>query len=344
MNCFVNRCTENFSRVAKELIKALRLSLLALMLVSLDNASMVLANDPIKLLIIDGQNNHDMWPKTTMMMKHYFETSGLFTVDVARTKYTWKGDEWLDKYPLSDGVTREALKEPKPDPDFAPDFSKYQVVLSNFGWNAAAWPEKTQAAFEAYVAAGGGLVVIHAADNSFSEWGDYNRMIGLGGWGGRNEKSGPYVFYDNEGNKVVDTSPGTGGSHGKQHPFEVIVRDAEHPIMKGLPRHWIHTQDELYDKLRGPAESMNVLATAYASESFGGTGRHEPVAMTIDYKKGRVFHSPLGHADYSFECVGFITLLLRGTEWAATGNVTQQAVPEDFPTADKESKRKFAGP
>jgi type 1 glutamine amidotransferase len=298
----------------------------------------------IKVLIIDGQNNHDFWPKTTMMMKRYFEESGLFSVDIARTKYTWKGDQWLDKYPLNDGVQREALKDPKADPDFAPEFSKYQVVVSNFGNAAADWPEKTRVAFEKFVADGGGFVAVHAADNSFGNWKEYNLMTGLGGWGGRNDKSGLYVFYDESGKMVRDNSPGKVGSHGKQHPFEVVIRDAEHPITKGLPRNWIHAQDELYDNLRGPAESMNVLATAFAAKSFGGTNRHEPVAMTIDYKKGRIFHSPLGHADYSFECVGFITLLLRGTEWAATGAVTQQTVPSDFPTIDKESKRKFDGP
>ncbi len=298
----------------------------------------------IKVLIVDGQNNHDFWPKTTMMMKRYFEESGLFSVDIARTKYTWKGDEWLGKYPLNDGVKRESLKEPKADPDFAPDFSKYQVVVSNFGNSAADWPEKTKIAFEEFVGKGGGFVAVHAADNSFGNWKEYNLMTGLGGWGGRNDKVGLYVFFDDSGKMIRDASPGKVGSHGKQHPFEVVIRDAEHPITKGLPRNWMHAQDELYDKLRGPAESMNVLATAFASKSVGGTDRHEPVAMTIDYKQGRVFHSPLGHADYSFECVGFITLLLRGTEWAATGKVTQQTVPADFPTIDKESKRKFDGP
>ena len=55
--------------------------------------------------------------------------------------------------------------------------------------------------------------------------------------------------------------------------------------------------------------------------------------MTIDYGKGRVFHTPMGHADYSMRCVGFYTVLQRGTEWAATGMVTIP-VPKNFPTAD----------
>ena len=63
--------------------------------------------------------------------------------------------------------------------------------------------------------------------------------------------------------------------------------------------------------------------------------------MTIDYGKGRVYHTPMGHADYSCECVGFITTLIRGTEWAATGKVTLTEVPSDFPKATESSARKF---
>jgi type 1 glutamine amidotransferase len=60
--------------------------------------------------------------------------------------------------------------------------------------------------------------------------------------------------------------------------------------------------------------------------------------MTVRYGNGRVFHTVLGHADYSMRCVGFITTLLRGTEWAATGKVTI-GVPDDFPTADEPRAR-----
>ena len=63
--------------------------------------------------------------------------------------------------------------------------------------------------------------------------------------------------------------------------------------------------------------------------------------FTINYGKGRVFHTPMGHAEYSQECVGFITTLQRGTEWAATGKVALP-IPADFPSADKVSSRKFA--
>jgi type 1 glutamine amidotransferase len=103
----------------------------------------------------------------------------------------------------------------------------------------------------------------------------------------------------------------------------------------------MHAQDELYDRLRGPALNMTILATAFADPMQGGSGRHEPMIMTVEYGKGRVFHTPMGHADYSMECVGFIAVFVRGTEWAATGAVTQQKLPDDFPAADKPSQRKF---
>lgn len=299
------------------------------------------AQERLRALIIDGQNNHAMWPKTTLMMKQYLEQSGRFTVDVERTKYTWNGGELLAKYRLENGKSYEDLKDPKPDPDFQPTFSDYDVVISNFGWKAAPWPQETQEAFEAYVRGGGGLVIVHAANNPFGDWKEFNRMIGLGGWDGRNERSGPYVYVDEAGEVKRDTSQGSAGSHGPQHEFQVVIREPDHPITRGLPQAWMHTQDELYQQLRGPADEMTILATAYADPKYRGTGRHEPMVMTIDYGQGRIFHTPMGHSDVSMEDVGFITILVRGTEWAATGDVTLTEVPSDFPTANEVSRRVF---
>ena len=248
-------------------------------------------------------------------MKQYLEQTGLFKVDIVTTAA--KGT----------------------DPNFKPEFDNYNVVVSNY--NGAAWPKETQENFVSYIKNGGGFVVVHAANNSFGNWPEYNEIIGLGGWGGRSEKSGPYVYFDDDGKLVRDESKGRGGSHGSQHDFTVVVRDRKHPITKGLPAEWLHVKDELYDRLRGPALNMQVLATAYASSDHRGTGRHEPMMMTITFGKGRVFHTPMGHGDYSQECVGFITVLQRGSEWAATGKVTVP-IPSDFPTARKTSSRKSA--
>ena len=299
------------------------------------------SDSPQKALILDGQNNHDHWPKTTMMMKRYLEQHGDFQVDIARTKYIWKSEKFLKDFGLEDGREYIQVKKAKADPDYSPEFSKYDVVISNLGYNAAAWPEETQYALQKYIRDGGGLVITHAANNSFGQWREFNEMIGLGGWGGRNEKSGPYVFMDDDGEVVRDKEPGKGGGHGPQHKYQIVSRQPEHPIMAGLPKAWLHTKDELYHKLRGPAENMQILATAYSAKKYRGTERHEPMIMTVDYGKGRVFHTPMGHADYSMECVGFITVLVRGTQWAATGKVTFTDVPDDFPKPDEASSRKF---
>ena len=126
--------------------------------------------DKIKVLIIDGQNNHSAWPKTSLMMKGQLEETGLFEVTIERTKFTWKGAE-NSSYLVKAGAGRtEDLKEPKSDPEFNPDFAAYDVVVSNFGWNAAPWPVETMKKFEHFVHSGGGFVSVHAADNSFPEW------------------------------------------------------------------------------------------------------------------------------------------------------------------------------
>ena len=269
--------------------------------------------EKIKLLIIDGQNNHGNWAQTTQMMKGYLEETGLFAVDIATTP--------------PEGGDME---------DFKPVFSNYKVVLLNY--NGDAWPQTINAAFESFVKNGGGVVSVHAADNAFPEWPEFNKMIGLGGWGNRSEKDGPYIYYDEAGKLVKDDSPGVGGSHGKFHAFKIITRNKKHPITKGLPEVWMHNKDELYDRLRGPAENMEVLATAYSAKDQSGTGRNEPIMMAITYGRGKIFHTTLGHANESQQCIGFITYLQRGAEWVATGKVTQK-VPAAFPGPDKISIR-----
>lgn len=105
-------------------------------------------------------------------------------------------------------------------------------------------------------------------------------MIGLGGWGDRDEKSGPFVYYNKEGKVVRDTSPGKAGKHMPAHEFLVTIRNHEHPITKGLPGAWMQSKDECYSRLRGPAENLTILATGCDSPELQAAGRHEPVLMT----------------------------------------------------------------
>lgn len=278
----------------------------------------VSARKPIKTLLITGQNNHN-WQVSHVVLKQILENSGRFDVDFV--------------------ISPEQGKDMS---GFVLDFSPYQLVVLDY--NGDSWPEETNRRFLEYVQNGGGVVIYHAADNAFSKWPEFNRICALGGWEGRNENSGPYVYWK-DGKLVKDSSAGPGGSHGRQHEYVLNGRDKMHPVVKGLPLKWRHAKDELYDRMRGPGNIRDILYTAYSDKETNGSGREEPLVFTVDYGNARIFHTMLGHAgattedNIAMQCTGFQVLLLRGAEWAATGKVTQK-VPKDFPTETTCSYRK----
>jgi len=284
---------------------------LAALGVWLSLATAALAAPPYKALIVDGQNGHK-WAETTPVLKQILEETGLFAVDVATSPP--KGQDMSG---------------------FKPDFAAYNVVVSNYCGDE--WPEETKKAFVDYVNNGGGVVIYHFACAAFPKWKEFNEITGLGGWGGRNEAAGPYVRW-RDGKIVRDTSPGKGGGHGPMQPFQVVVREPNHPITQGLPEKFMHCDDELYGWLRGPAKNLTVLATAFAPKDKGGADEHEPILFTVEYGKGRVFQNALGHTGKELRSVAFIATFQRGAEWAATGKVTQK-VPADFPSPDQASMR-----
>jgi hypothetical protein len=216
---------------------------------------------------------------------------------------------------------------------FPPDLGKYDVLLSNY--NGAMWPDDFRKSLDEKLKDGKiALVIVHAANNAFGKWPEYYKMIGMG-W--QLNTFGERLTLDANGKEIrVPKGEGPGAGHGPRHPFKIVLRDAEHPITKGMPREWMHTTDELYQGMRGPIENVHLLATAFADKAQKGSGEHEPMIWTVSYGKGRVFHTPMGHDLDAMHDVGFVTTLARGTEWAATGKVTLP-IPKDFPTADKAS-------
>ena len=269
------------------------------------------AADKLRLLIIDGQNNHN-WKGTTPILQEFLTRSGRFEVSVATT-------------PPSKSTTETWNS-------FRPKFGDFQVILSNY--TGELWPESVRQDLEKFVGDGGGLVIVHAANNAFPEWSEFNKMIGLG-W--RGADFGDRVTTNDAGEVIrTEKGKGPGAGHGPQHDFTIRLRDSAHPVVKGMPAEWLHAKDELYHGQRGPAANMHMIATAFSDSTKGGTGAHEPMIWWIPYGKGKVFTTVMGHAEYSMKCVGFQSVVARGSEWSATGQVTLP-IPENFPTADKVS-------
>jgi len=264
--------------------------------------------EKVNVLIVDGQNGHD-WKATTPVIRDMLLKTERFSVDVATS-------------PPAKGAPRDAWDA------FRPGFAKYGVVVVNYAGQP--WPAEVQKAFEKYVDDGGGVVAYHFAVSSWPQWAEWNKMIGLG-W--RDAKFGDRLYLDEAGKLVRQPKgEGPGRGHGPGHAFEVTVRDANHPIMRGFPAKWVNAKDELYHGQRGPAENMHILLSSFSAKDKGGTGVHEPMAWTVSYGKGRVFVDLLGHDATCLAHAGSAAMLCRGAEWAATGKVTLPA-PKDLSAA-----------
>jgi hypothetical protein len=229
----------------------------------------------VRVLVLSGMNNH-AWRKTSPQLRAILEQSGRFDVRI--------NEELL-------GITSETL-------------AKYDVVLSDY--NGPRVGEVFEKALLDFVSGGKGLAIVHAANNAFSGWDAFDRLIGFT-W-----RQGAY--------------------HPAFGQYGVTIVDANHPITQGLKD--FDTTDEMYCNLRRhPSAQFTLLATSIAP-SGAVQGMAQPMALVAEHGQGRVFHTPLGHVMSDEQMVsmrnpGFQALLLRGVEWAATGQVTI-ALPEEL--------------
>ena len=268
------------------------------------------------VMLLDGESGgpyHD-WQHVTPVLKKILDETGLFD--------DHRGDG-------AAGRCRRSRRSRR-------SWQRYKAVVMNYDAPDERWPSPLKASFEQYVRGGGGFVPVHAADNAFPGWAAFNEMIGVGGWRGRTAQSGPYWFVKMGNSRRIHRRAGRQSRPTRSLPARCAR--ADHPIMRGLPPLWMHQGDELYARLRGPGRNMTVLASAYSDPANAGSGRDEPMLLALTFGKGRVFHTTLGHDIDALSSVDFVVTLQRGTEWAATGEVTQK-VPTSFPTAGTVSYR-----
>jgi hypothetical protein len=273
---------------------------------------------PLRVLVIDGINNHDWRAATAGIIKILTQT-GLFTAEVSTTPprgaFPAEWDNWK------------------------PDFSPYDVVVNNFnggdGEDGIQWPKRVEDSLETYVRGGGGLVSFHAANNAFLPWQAYNEMIGLG-WRKKTFGRGIKI---SDADEVIFIPKGEGLDPG--HPprldFQLHVRGTHHPITRDMPPVWLHPSEQLTHGQHGPAEGLTILTYAHSPISLA----NEPMDWIRDYEKGRVYTTMLGHTwagepSPNLDCIGLQTLFARGVEWAASGKVTIP-MPADFPGPDNVS-------
>ena len=254
----------------------------------------------IHALVITGQNNHD-WRRSAPFCKDLLEATGKFKVD-------------LTENPARTFADASAVKQ-------------YQLFFVDY--NGPDWGETAKKNFEAAVAAGTGLFVLHAANN-IKDWPEFEKMAGL-------------LWRE-----------GTG--HSAYHEVDVSIVNHDHPVTRGMQD--FSLPDELYHRLVNTQNvPYQVLAAAYDNPNIMGTrrrgsGRFEPVMITLEYGRARVFHYMLGHvwptiespdsgrlasnfhpeqgaSMQTFENAGFQRALVRGCEWAATGDVSDPLTPVD---------------
>jgi len=222
------------------------------------------------------------WRSTSPALRKMLEDTGRFEVRITE-EFRGGGPETLAPY---DVVIVDYYEKKKPD---------------------LRWGERPEQALVNYVRGGKGLVIFHFSTAAFEGWTEYEKMCG------------------------ANWRPGN-GHHSARHDFTVDIKDPDHPITRGMKASFPQPNDELYANLKWqPEGSYHVLATAWddhklyggkARQPIPGDGIHQPMLWTVKYGNGRVFTDALGHDAAALKSAGFIATFVRGTEWAATGNVT----------------------
>lgn len=153
-----------------------------------------------------------------------------------------------------------------------------------------------QAAFEAYMQAGGGWVGIHAAADTEKPgdggvaWPWYGDLLGNGAW-----------FH----------------SHPHNQTATIRVEDRSHPATAHLGETWV-VYDEWYNYRANPRSTVHVLATLDETTYTGGNmAPDHPIVWCQYHDGGRAFYTGRGHTAEAWAEPAFRDHILGAVKWAA---------------------------
>ena len=285
-----------------------------------------------KVLLIEGASNHD-WLRRIEILRSILSRDGSFQMDVSIVPQNTASPEWAA---------------------WNPNFSSYDVVLSGYSDTAggAPWPAAAKSAFAAYVHGGGGFLAFHEANQAFTNWQEYQEIIGLG-W---HDAATGTAFTVNPDDSLLTYPPGTGLATGHGARANVLVSrhglPTVHPIHAGLPNSWFAADLEVVRFPRGIDPLINQHVTILSSAvdpdpPVGQAALRHPVEWTVAYGTGRVYASTYGHifADQvepaGMRCAAFQETLVRALKWCA-GKNPGSSVPSDFPSTSAVSLRPYS--
>jgi type 1 glutamine amidotransferase len=187
---------------------------------------------------------------------------------------------------------------------FNPDnLGRFQVVVFLMTTGDVLDGEQ-QAAFEAWVAAGGSYFGLHSASDTEYEWPFYGQLV---------------------------------GAYFSRHPdlqqATVVIEAPDHPAIAGLPSPW-RRRDEWYDFQTNPRAAVTVLATVDETSYSGGTmGSDHPMVWAHETAGGgRAFYTGMGHTKESYAETAFRQHLLLALRWLGHGEEAVDAGPKGPPS------------
>ncbi|MHC4555976.1 MAG: ThuA domain-containing protein [Planctomycetota bacterium] len=152
----------------------------------------------------------------------------------------------------------------KPSDLASDELDDYDVIVLHFmDWEVPDPGPKARTNLKRIISSGKSLVLVHFACGAFQEWPEFVELAG----------------------RVWDPKLRGHDPHGR---FAVKITEDKHPVTRGMKD--FETVDELYTCLTGKTP-IKVLATARSKVD----GKDYPMAFVLNYSKGRVFHSVLGH-------------------------------------------------